>query len=405
MPAPRALFRPTLLTAALAALVAAVPAAELDSDKLAAIRPRMDRFVKDNKIAGAVTAVGTAKGEPTLAGVGRLKAGSSKAMPMDALFRIASMTKPITAAGILILVDEGKLAVTDPVEKHLPAFKGQMMIAEKGPDRVTLKKPSRPITIRDLLTHTSGLPPYPPGLADVYVKRNYSLAEAALAVSQRPLEFEPGTRWAYCNSGIDVLGRIIEVASGQSYETFLTKRIFEPLDMKDTTFRFTKGKRKRLAGLYNVKNGKLVEAPDSLIGLMPSPRHPIPAGGLLSTAADQARFYRMLLGGGKLGARRVLSEASVKAMTSVQTGDLPCGFTPGMGFGYGVAVVRKPEGVTAMLSPGSFGHGGAFGTQAWADPKRDLYVILMIQRTGLPNADASEMRRELQRLAVEAIKP
>jgi CubicO group peptidase (beta-lactamase class C family) len=113
----------------------------------------------------------------------------------------------------------------------------------------------------------------------------------------------------------------------------------------------------------------------------------------------------MMINDGILDGKRVLSAASVKTMTAVQTGELPCGFTPGMGFGYGVGVVRKPQGVTGMLSAGTFGHGGAYGTQAWADPKRDLFVILLIQRTGLKNGDASDMRRELQRLAVEAVKP
>jgi CubicO group peptidase (beta-lactamase class C family) len=228
---------------------------------------------------------------------------------------------------------------------------------------------------------------------------------ATLAVSQRPLEFEPGSRWAYCNSGIDTLGRVIEVVSGQGYEAFLSKRIFEPLGMKDTTFRPGEGQLKRVAGLYDSQKGKLVAAPGALLGPPEGARHPIPAGGLYSTGADQARFYRMLLSGGALDGKRVLSAAGVKAMTSAHTGELVCGFTPGMGFGYGVGVVRKPQGVTAMLSPGTFGHGGAFGTQAWADPKRDLFVILLIQRVGLKNGDASEMRRELQRLAVEAVKP
>src|SRR5262249_31926090 len=158
--------------------------------------------------------------------------------------------------------------------------------------------PSRPITLRDLLTHTSGLPGYPPGLSDLYRKRDRTLAEATLAVSQRPLDFEPGSRWAYSNSGIDTLGRVIEVTSGQPYESFLTKRVFEPLGMKDTTFRLTRGQRKRLAGLYDVKGGKLVQAPDALIGPPEGSRHPIPAGGLFSTGPDQANFYRMLLNGG-----------------------------------------------------------------------------------------------------------
>jgi CubicO group peptidase (beta-lactamase class C family) len=239
----------------------------------------------------------------------------------------------------------------------------------------------------------------------VYRKRDRSLAEAILAVSQRPLDFEPGSRWRYCNEGIDTLGRVIEVVSGQSYEDFLRRRIFEPLGMKDTTFRPTPEQLKRAAGLYGSKGGKLFLAPDSLLGPPKNARHPIPAGGLYSTGADLARFYRMMLSGGELDGKRILSSEGVKAMTSVQTGELECGFTPGMGFGLGFGVVRKPEGVSGMLSPGSFGHGGAFGTQSWADPKRDLFVILLIQRVGLPNADASAMRRAVQQAAADAVKP
>jgi CubicO group peptidase (beta-lactamase class C family) len=365
----------------------------------------MQKFVEDQTIAGAVTVVGTSKGVSHLEAVGSQQLEPKQAMPKDALFRIASMTKPITAAGIMILVDEGKLKVTDPVEKHLPEFRGQMLVAERKKDLVTLKKPSRPITLRDLLTHTSGLPFYPEGLSNLYAKRDRTLAEATLAVSQQPLLFEPGSHWSYCNSGIDTLGRVIEVVSGQSYETFLAKRIFEPLGMKDTTFHPTKEQWKRLAGLYGKKGDKLVHSPDTLIGKPKPAKHPIPAGGLYSTGADLARFYRMMLNNGSLDGKRILSPESVKAMTSVQTGELKAAFTPGMGFGYGFAVTRKPEGVTSMLSPGTYGHGGAFGTQVWADPKRDLFVILLIQRTGLPNADGSEMRRTVQQLAVDAIAP
>jgi CubicO group peptidase (beta-lactamase class C family) len=326
-------------------------------------------------------------------------------MPKDALFRIASMTKPITAVGILILADEGKLSVDDRVEKHLPEFRGQMLVAERGADRLVLTKPKRPITLRDLLTHTSGLPGgMPAGLADLYVKRNHTLAEAVMAFSQRPLDFEPGSQWAYCNAGIDTLGRVIEVVSGQGYEDFLRKRVFAPLGMADTTFYPTAEQLKRAAVTYNKKDGKLVAAPNALLGPPSGARYPIPAGGLYSTGSDLAKLYRMMLGRGALGTVRVLSPESVAGMTKVQTGDLKAGFVPGMGFGLGWGVVRTPGGVTAMLSPGSYGHGGAFGTQAWIDPQKDLFVILLIQRTGLPNADASKMREELQELAVSALK-
>jgi CubicO group peptidase (beta-lactamase class C family) len=280
-----------------------------------------------------------------------------------------------------------------------------MLVAVRTADHVTLKKPARPITLKDLLTHTSGLPNYPAGLSDLYTRRDRSLAEATLAVSQRPLEFEPGSKWSYCNSGIDTLGRIIEVVSGQPYEAFLAQRIFGPLGMKDTTFYPTREQLGRLAELCVVKDGKLVPAPNAVIGPPAGARHPVPAGGLYSTGADIAQFYRMLLAGGTLDGKRILSADSVKSMTKVQTGDLKCGFSEGMGFGLGVGVVREPQGVTGMLSPGSFGHGGAYATQSWADPKRDLFVILLIQRTGMPNGDASDMRRSLQSLAVEAVKP
>ena len=390
--------------ATFAFLAPAVAAAEFDEAKLALIGPRMQRFVDDHQIAGAVTVVGNSKGIASLEAIGSRRLDSKEAMPKDALFRIASMTKPITAVGLLILADEGKLSVDDPVEKHLPEFRGQMMITERSDDKLVLKKPPRPITLRDLLTHTSGLPGYPPGLSDLYRKRNRTLAEGTLAVSQRPLEFVPGSRWSYCNSGIDTLGRVIEVVSAKDYESFLAQRIFTPLGMKDTTFRPNKEQLRRRAGLYNTKDGQLVPAGDTLIGPPQDMRHPIPAGGLYSTGADMARFYRMMLQGGTLDGERILSAASVQAMTKVQTGDLKCGFTPGMAHGLGFAVVREPQGVTGMLSAGSFGHGGAYGTQSWADPKRDLFVILLIQRAGLPNSDASKMREDLQRLAVDAVK-
>jgi CubicO group peptidase (beta-lactamase class C family) len=280
-----------------------------------------------------------------------------------------------------------------------------MMISKKDGDTITLKKPARPITIKDLMTHTSGLQSMGTGgLADLYVKRDRSLAEAALYFSQRPLEFEPGSKWSYCNSGIDTLGRLIEVASGMSYESFLKKRIFDPLGMVDTTFYPTSTQLERAAPTYGKKDGKLVVAPNSLINLPSAPKHPIPAGGLYSTGADLAKFYQMMLNRGELGKKRIITEESVKAMTSVQTGDIPTGFSPGMAFGLGFGVVKEPKGVTASLSAGSYGHGGAFGTQGWLDPKRDFFVVLLIQRTGLPNADASQMRQALQEAAAAAIK-
>ena len=369
------------------------------------IPAQMRQFVDRQQISGAVTVVGTRDRILSLAAVGLRDVAAGQPMTPDTIFRIASMTKPITAIGIMLLVDEGKLSVEDEVEKHLPEFRGQMLIASHTADSVTVKKPSRKIKIRDLLTHTSGMMGwFPEGLADIYSKRNHTLAEVVMAVSQRPLEAEPGSRWAYCNPAIDTLGRIIEVVSGQPYEVFMRKRIFEPLGMTDTAFYPNQNQRNRLAVIYAVQNGKLTPCQNPIVGVPRDARYPIPAGGLCSTGADLARLYQMMLNGGKHRGKPILSEKSVRAMTSLQTGDMPAGFVPGMGSGFGWFVVRQPTGITEMLSPGAFGHGGAFGTEAWIDPRQDLFTILLIQRSDLPNADALDLRQELQRLAVAALK-
>ena len=387
------------------ALALCLPAlARPDEPKAADLRSRMQAFVDSGEIAGAVTVVGRKDGVVSRETFGKQRL-DGEPMPKDALFRIASMTKPITAIGIMILVEEGKLAVDDPVEKHLPEFKGQMLVAERKEGTVTLKKPARPITLADLLTHTSGLPGGPPaGLSDLYTRRNHTLAEAVMAFSQRPLDFEPGSKWAYCNAGIDTLGRVIEMVSGVSYEEFLKKRVFDPLTMSDTTFYPTAAQLSRLAVTYNRVNGKLEPQPNSILALPAGAKYPIPAGGLYSTGADLAKLYQCMLNGGSLGKTQILSSKSLAEMTAIHTGELKAGFTPGMGWGYGFGVVKEPTGVTAMLSPGTFGHGGAFGTQAWIDPKQDLFVVLLIQRTGLPNSDASKMREALQQAAVALIK-
>ena len=382
-----------------------VPAAEFDSAKLEQIKVRMQAFVDQKLIAGAVTAVGSKEGVAQLEAVGFQKLETKQPMPKDALFRIASMTKPITALGIMILQEEGKLSVDDLVEKHLPAFRGQRIVGAREAETITLKKPSRPITLRDLMTHTSGLPSgFPTGLADLYQSRQLTLAEAVLVSSQQPLDFEPGSKWSYCNAGIDTLGRVIEVGSGQSYEEFLTARVFRPLGMTDTCVFPNEAQTARIAGLYDSKEGELVTANRPIVGPATGAKHPIPAGGLYSTANDLAKLYQAMLNAGRSKTAKIVSPESLLTMTKVQTGDLTCGFVPGMGFGFGWAVVKEPQGVTSMMSPGTFGHGGAFGTQGWIDSKQDLFVILLIQRVGLQNADGSDLRRDFQTLATEAIK-
>lgn len=394
----------TLLAAWLVVLVLhPVLAGELDATKLAAIRPRMQQFVDQQDVSGVVTLVGRHDRVVSLEAIGCQDLEARKPMRPDSIFRIASMTKPITAIGIMLLVDEGKLAIDDPVEKYLPAFRGQQL-AVKGQDGVTLRSPSRPITLCDLLTHTSGMPGGLPRRPDsLYAKRDLTLAEAVPIFAKEPLAFEPGTKWAYCNIGIDTLGRIIEVASGQPYETFLKTRIFDPLGMVDTSFYPSPAQAERIAVTYRKENGKLVPSKADILGPPAGAKYPIPAGGLYSTAGDLVKVYQMMLNHGELGGKRILSPASVETMTRVHTGELTAGFTSGVGYGLGWGIVRTPTGVTAMLSPGTFGHGGAFGTQGWIDPQKDLIVILLIQRVGLPNGDASELRHALQEVAVSAL--
>lgn len=392
---------------ALIALVVLVPStwgADFDPARLAAVRERMQQFVDEGQIAGAVTLIARHGGVVSVEAVGYQDREAKKPMRADSLFRMASMTKPVTAAGIMILAEEGKLSITDPVEKYLPEFAGQKL-AVRGKEGVTFRSPSRPITLRDLLTHTSGMPGgLPRSPAQLYEKRDATLAEAVRLFAQEPLQFEPGTKWQYCNIGIDTLGRIIEVVSGESYEAFLQKRIFNPLGMADTCFYPSPAQAERIAVVYGKKDGQLAAATSLIIGPAAGAKYPIPAGGLYSTAPDMARFYRMMLCQGQLDGQRILSPASVALMTRVHTGDLTAGFTEGVGFGLGWGVVRKPSGVTAMLSPGTFGHGGAFGTQGWIDPHKDLVLVMMIQRVGLPNGDASAMRREFQQAAVSAMQ-
>jgi CubicO group peptidase (beta-lactamase class C family) len=396
------------LTAICAAwlIAATTTAAEFDGKTLFELRAALQSFVDNRIVAGAVAVVGSKTGVAHVEAVGMQSLEDQRPMETDSVFRIASMTKPITALAVLQLQEAGRLDVNDPVEKHLPEFRGQMLATRPEKDGpITLVKPSRLITIRDLLTHTSGLPGgYPAAFGDIYNQRQLTLKESILLQSQRPLDFEPGSKWSYCNAGIDALGRIVEVVSGQPFGEYLADHVFHPLEMYDTSPFVRPDQRRRVAGLYEVKDGKLSPVAKPLIGLDENSLHPIPAGGLVSTGPDLARLYQCLLNGGELNGRRILKAETLKEMTRVQTGELTTGFVNGMSFGYGFAVVREPKEVTAMLSPGSYGHGGAFGTQGWLDPQQDLFVILLIQRNGMPNGDGSDIRRTVQEIAVRAIK-
>jgi CubicO group peptidase (beta-lactamase class C family) len=365
------------------------PGDSADPAALAKIAPRMQQFVDDKQIAGAVTLIALRGKIVHLDAVGWADIAAKRPMTRDNLFAIASMTKPITATAILILQDEGKLSVNDPVSKFIPQFKDA---------RLADRPLAREITIRDLMTHTAGLSP-PTGKGSFGER---SLRETAELIAAAPLQFEPGSKWKY-SDGITVCGAIIEAVSGKKYDEFLTERIFRPLGMNVTTFY---PDLRRVATMYHRTASGDLEAvmrrvPPAGGGDLPTPN---PSGGLYSTASDIARFYQMILDGGQFDGKQIVSRAAVEQMTHVQTGDLVTGFTPGNGWGLGWCIVRQPQGITKMLSPGTFGHGGAYGTQGWVDSKRQMIFVLMVQRSDFPNSDASDVRRAFQQLAAAAMR-
>jgi len=374
--------------------------------KPVSIAASQEAFVKDGQLAGAVTLLWQDGKVISHEAVGLQDIASQTPMAKDSLFWIASMTKPITALAVMMLQDEGKLSIEDTVAKHLPEFKGQMLLKEKTDAQTVLVRPARPVTIKDLLTHTSGLvgnSPLDGDAIDVL-----TLKEAVITYALSPLQFEPGSKWSYCNPGINTLGRIVEVVSGEEYAEFLEKRLFKPLGMKDTTFWPNKKELSRLATSYKpTADGKGLEV--ATIKYLTPPfsdkkRTPLAAGGLFSTAEDLLKLYSMHMNGGEADGRRYISAASLKLMTQSHTGDLKAGFTEGMGMGLGFQVVVNPTGITLLLSPGTYGHGGAHGTQGWMDPVKKTIHILLIQRAGLKNGDASPMRQAFQDAAAALIK-
>src|SRR5262245_8334486 len=229
-----------------------------------------------------------------------------------------------------------------------------------------------------------------------------TLAETAEALAKSKLAFNPGSKWQY-GPGLSVAGRVVEVVSGKPFDAFLAERIFQPLDMKETSFRPTAEQARRLAKLYQpTVDKKEIEPGTHWLFELSADTTPNPSGGLYSTAMDVAKFYEMVLNGGELNGQRVLSADAVRQMTLVQSGDLVTGFGLGDGWGLGFCVVRQPQGGTQMVSPGTFGHGGAFGTQSWADPGRGMVFILMIARQNF--SGGPDLRGEFQSLAVDAVR-
>lgn len=318
-------------------------------------------FVDSNSLAGAVVLVADKDKILAFDAVGHADIEKNSLMGPRTVFWIASQSKPITAAGLMILVDEGKVKLDDPVEKYLPEF---------ADVRLNGAKPKTPITVRQLLMHTSGMAFKSPEESPTLDK--LSLADAIKTYVKVPLVSEPGTKYLYSNCGINSAGRIIEVVSGMPFETFMEKRMFETLGMKETTFWPSEEQATRLAKTYKPDQAKKgleeTKIPFLAYPLTDKKRHIMPAGGYFSTAEDVARFCQMVLRGGELNGKRVLSEDAVREMTRRQT-DKSISNAYGLGWAVG---------------DGFFGHGGAMATNMTIDTKRGLVTVFLVQHQGFP---------------------
>ncbi len=374
-------------------------AAEPGQSVAAVLQP----FVDSHTLAGAVVLVASQDKVLCLEAVGWADMAARKPMKTDALFWIASQSKPLTATALMMLVDEGRVNLDDPVEKYLPEFKGQMVAFEQDADQVLLKKPVHPITVREVLSHTSGLP----FASRVEPKIDlHPLREAVISYALTPLKFQPGTKYDYSNAGINTAGRIIEVVSGLPYEEFMRRRLFQPLGMKDTTFWPSPAQLKRLARSYRpnaAKDGLEETLIDQLSYPLANPkRGPSPAGGFFSTAADLSLFCRMVLHGGSYQGKRYLSEASVREMTSTQTGRLIDKEKGENGYGLGWSTSRPAAAAGASVIPGACGHGGAYSTHMGIDPTRGLVTVFLVQHAGYPGPDGGKIHPAFLKAAQEA---
>jgi CubicO group peptidase (beta-lactamase class C family) len=409
----------------------------IDSAKLAQIDASFEDSVSRKQIAGAVALIARHGKIAYLKAFGSQDLEASTPMGPDTIFRIASMSKPITSTAALILVDEGRIDVTDPIPRYLPEFKfmrvampkpnaGTKSAQPKSPEDYDLVPAYRPITIRDLLTHTSGLC-YRfrdhPILGSKYVEANicdglspsdHSLAENVRRLASLPLANQPGTAWEYGLS-TDVLGRLVEVVSGRSLEEFFAERIFKPLKMSDTHFALPEAKRGRLAALYEpsgagnkvVRTGDVPTEKKALIYAASLPYQGANGyysggAGLVSTAGDYARFLQMLLNHGELEGARILKPDTVTAMTQDQIGPLPMWIpVHGFRFGYGFGINTVAGADSKKDFVGTFSWGGAYYTDFWVDPKHEVIGIMMTQ---LYPSTHMKLRDEFHRLVNEAVK-
>ena len=385
---------------ALAALVSpifagSVPTAKpedvgFSSDRLRAVHDTMRRHIDAGDITGGVTLVASRGRIAHFEAHGLMDLESKRPMGKDSIFRIMSMTKVVTAVAVMMMEEAGRLRASDPVSKYLPEFK-QLKVNTTAPtgtargaappaDGPTVPA-KREITIADLLTHTSGM------VSNVERRADDTLASLMPRYAARPLLFQPGTDWAYSGiAGPDVLARIVEIVSGQSYDRFLYTRIFEPLGMKDTSHFPTGAQRPRVVTLYTKTPQGFVptENPDRYSGKT----YFSGSAGLVSTAQDYLQFAQMLCNGGELDGKRLLKADTVRRISTSYVGDMFNGKLnfpkQGFGFGYLVALMQDRRAADWQLPDGSFGWFGAYGSQVWMNPKEQLVTLLMIQNLVYP---------------------
>jgi CubicO group peptidase (beta-lactamase class C family) len=387
----------------------------LSTDRLKRIGELMQRHIAARTFPGAVTLVARNGRIAHFETHGLMDLESQKPMQRDAIFRIMSMTKPVVGVAVLMLVEEGKVRLTDPVSKFIPDLQGlsavvlntEGRVAPAPSGSVTAAMPSRTVpadrevTVRDLLTHTSGL--MSGGMSaisnnEVMPKAGETVAQIMPRLKKVPLDFQPGTRWAYSGQfGFDVLLRVVEVASGTAFDQFARQRIFDPLGMKDTAFYPMSGN-PRIATLYEQANGSLRKAsnPAFMNGAYLSG-----GGGLYSTAEDYLQFALMLINRGQLDGKRLLSTRSVDVMSSVFAPDTLPGRLAGEGFGLSVRVVDNPAARNTYLSKGSFGWSGAFNTHFFIDPTERIVGIFMTQIVGL--ATRGDIRDDFETAVMQSI--
>jgi len=381
----------------------------LSTDRLERIHDAIQRHIEDGNITGAVTAASRQGRLAHLEAHGLMDLESGTAMTEDAIFKIMSMTKPVVGVAILMLMEEGGLRLRDPVSRFIPELADLTVAVEtpgrrgrgEGPPPFHTVPANRPITVQDLLTHTSGLASGAISSREAGrvapQQPTDTLADLIPKLGQAPLEFQPGDRWSYSPSrGFDVLLRIVEIASGQPADQFLHTRIFEPLGMKDTLFWAPETHGSRVVTVYRQTPDGLTRSQNQ-VGAT-SQTYFSGGGGLMSTATDYLQFGQMLQNGGELNGHRLLSPKTVELMASTFVEEFGFGrVSPGLGFGLSVQVVNDPVAAGQRVGAGSFGWDGAYGTHFWVDPTEDIVGVVMIQT---PNFQVS---RDVENALMQAI--